>query len=177
MKTNEIMCTTINFYLRVALIALSSIFCYSLNAQKAQMEKLSEIKGVKYQHFDKDAMQKAMDNDFDLNLGDFSLTDGGKKNDILKKLDEIYVLTTDEKSAGKKLSKGARKILKGKEFNSLLNIGGEEGARVQICAAEENGKKVLAILVNSDDDETIFILLKGTVDMSKLSDGVISNLL
>ena len=177
MKTNEIMCTTINFYLRVALIALSSLFCYSLNAQKAQLEKLSEIKGVQYQHFDKNAMQQAMDNDFDLNLGDFSLIPEGKKGDILKKLDEIYVLTTEEKSAGKKLSKGARRILKGKEFNSLLNIGGDEGGRVQICIAEENGKKVLAILVNSDDDETVFIILKGTIDMSKLSEGMISNVM
>ena len=75
------------------------------------------------------------------------------------------------------MSKGARRILKGKEFNSLLNIGGDEGGRVQICTAEENGKKVLAILVNSDDDETVFIILKGTIDMSKLSEGMISNVM
>ena len=141
MKTNVIMCTTINFYVRVALIALSSMFCYSLNAQKAQLEKLSEIKDVQYQHFDKDAMKHAMDNDFDIQLGDFSFTDSGK-GDILKGLDEIYVLTTEAKSAGKKLSKGARKILKG-----------------------------------SDDDETVFVILKGTVDMSKLTNGMISNLM
>jgi hypothetical protein len=165
------------FYLRVALIAFASMYCYSLNAQKAQLEKLSEIKDVQYQHFDKNAMQKAMDNDFDINLGDFSLTDGGKKNDILKKLDEIYVLTTEAKNAGKKLSKGARKILKGKEFNSFLNVGGDEGGQVQICTAEENGKKVLAILVNSDDGETVFIVLKGNIDMNILSNGMISNLL
>ena len=176
MKTNVIMCTTINFYVRVALIALSSMFCYSLNAQKAQLEKLSEIKDVQYQHFDKDAMKHAMDNDFDIQLGDFSFTDSDK-GDILKGLDEIYVLTTEAKSAGKKLSKGARKILKGKEFSSLLNVGGDEGGRVQICTAEENGKKVLAILVNSDDGETVFVILKGTVDMSKLTNGMISNLM
>ena len=168
--------TTMYFYLKVALIALSFLYCYSLNAQKAQLEKLSEIKGVQYQHFDKDAMKHAQDNDFDLQLGDFSFTDSGK-GDILKGLDEIYVLTTEAKSAGKKLSKGARKILKGKEFSSLLNVGGDEGGRVQICAAEENGKKVLAILVNSDDGETVFVILKGTVDMSKLANGMISNLL
>ena len=176
MKTNVIMCTTINFCLKVALIALSSMFCYSLNAQKAQLEKLSEIKDVQYQHFDKDAMKHALDNDFDIQLGDFSFTDSGK-GDILKGLDEIYVLTTEAKSAGKKLSKGAHKILKGKEFSSLLNVGGEEGGRVQICTAEENGKKVLAILVNSDDGETVFVILKGTIDMSKLSSEMISNLM
>jgi len=168
--------TTMYFYLRVALIALSFLYCYSLNAQKAQLEKLSEIKGVQYQHFDKDAMKHAQDNDFDLQLGDFSLTDG-KDGEILKGLDEIYVLTTEAKNAGKKLSKGARKILKGKEFNSFLNVGGDEGGQVQICTAEENGKKVLAILVNSDDGETVFIVLKGNIDMNILSNGMISNLL
>ena len=161
----------------VMIVAMLFMLSATAFAQKAQLEKLSEIKGVQYQHFDKNAMQQAMDNDFDLELGDFSLIPEGKKGDILKKLDEIYVLTTEEKSAGKKLSKGARKILKGKEFTSMLNLGGDEGGRVQICTAEENGKKVLAILVNSDDDETVFIILKGTIDMSKLSDGVISNLL
>ena len=97
--------------------------------------------------------------------------------DILKGLDELYVLTTEAKSAGKKLSKGARKILKGKEFTSMLNIGGDEGGRVQICTAEENGKKVLAILVDSDDGKTVFVVIKGTIDMSKLSNGVISNVM
>ena len=161
----------------VMIVAMLFMLSATAFAQKAQLEKLSEIKGIQYQHFDKDAMKQALDNDFDLNLGDFSLIPEGKKGDILKKLDEIYVLTTEEKSAGKKLSKGARKILKGKEFNSLLNIGGDEGGRVQICTAEENGKKVLAILVNSDDDETVFIILKGTIDMSKLSEGMISNVM
>lgn len=161
----------------VMIVAMLFMLSATAFAQKAQLEKLSEIKGVQYQHFDKNAMQQAMDNDFDLELGDFSLIPEGKKGDILKKLDEIYVLTTEEKSAGKKLSKGARKILKGKEFTSMLNIGGDEGGRVQICTAEENGKKVLAILVNSDDDETVFIILKGTIDMSKLSNGVISNVM
>ena len=162
--------------MRVALIALSSMYCYSLNAQKAQLEKLSEIKDVQYQHFDKNAMKQALDNNFDLQLGDFSLTDGDE-GDILKGLDEIHVLTTEVKSASKKLSKGACKILKGKKFSSLLNVGGDEGGRVQICAAEENGKKVLAILVNSDDGETVFVILKGTIDMSKLTNGMISNLM
>ena len=157
----------------VMIVAMLFMLSATAFAQKAQLEKLSEIKGVQYQHFDKNAMQQAMDNDFDLELGDFSLIPEGKKGDILKKLDEIYVLTTEEKSAGKKLSKGARKILKGKEFTSMLNLGGDEGGRVQICTAEENGKKVLAILVNSDDDETVFIILKGTIDMSKLSEGMI----
>ena len=161
----------------VMIVAMLFMLSATAFAQKAQLEKLSEIKGVQYQHFDKNAMQQAMDNDFDLELGDFSLIPEGKKGDILKKLDEIYVLTTEEKSAGKKLSKGARKILKGKEFTSMLNIGGDEGGRVQICTAEENGKKVLAILVNSDDDETVFIILKGTIDMSKLSEGMISNVM
>ncbi len=161
----------------VMIVAMLFMLSATAFAQKAQLEKLSEIKGVQYQHFDKNAMQQAMDNDFDLELGDFSLIPEGKKGDILKKLDEIYVLTTEEKSAGKKLSKGARKILKGKEFTSMLNVGGDEGGRVQICTAEENGKKVLAILVNSDDDETVFIILKGTIDMSKLSEGMISNVM
>lgn len=161
----------------VMIVAMLFMLSATAFAQKAQLEKLSEIKGVQYQHFDKNAMQQAMDNDFDLELGDFSLIPEGKKGDILKKLDEIYVLTTEAKSAGKKLSKGARKILKGKEFTSMLNLGGDEGGRVQICTAEENGKKVLAILVNSDDDETVFIILKGTIDMSKLSEGMISNVM
>ena len=161
----------------VMIVAMLFMLSATAFAQKAQLEKLSEIKGVQYQHFDKNAMQQAMDNDFDLELGDFSLIPEGKKGDILKKLDEIYVLTTEEKSAGKKLSKGAGKILKGKEFTSMLNLGGDEGGRVQICTAEENGKKVLAILVNSDDDETVFIILKGTIDMSKLSEGMISNVM
>jgi len=161
----------------VMIVAMLFMLSATAFAQKAQLEKLSEIKGVQYQHFDKNAMQQAMDNDFDLELGDFSLIPEGKKGDILKKLDELYVLTTEEKSAGKKLSKGARKILKGKEFTSMLNLGGDEGGRVQICTAEENGKKVLAILVNSDDDETVFIILKGTIDMSKLSEGMISNVM
>lgn len=161
----------------VMIVAMLFMLSATAFAQKAQLEKLSEIKGVQYQHFDKNAMQQAMDNDFDLELGDFSLIPEGKKGDILKKLDEIYVLTTEEKSTGKKLSKGARKILKGKEFTSMLNLGGDEGGRVQICTAEENGKKVLAILVNSDDDETVFIILKGTIDMSKLSEGMISNVM
>lgn len=162
--------------LKVALIALSTLYSSALYAQMRAIEKLSEIKDIQYQHFDKDAMKHALDNDFDIQLGDFSFTDSGK-GDILKGLDEIYVLTTEAKSAGKKLSKGARKILKGKEFSSLLNVGGDEGGRVQICTAEENGKKVLAILVNSDDGKTVFVILKGTVDMSKLANGMISNLM
>ena len=160
----------------VMIVAMLLMLSATAFAQKAQLEKLSEIKGIQYQHFDKDAMKQALDNNLDLELGDFSLMDGDDP-DILKGLDELYVLTTEAKSAGKKLSKGARKILKGKEFTSMLNIGGDEGGRVQICTAEENGKKVLAILVDSDDGKTVFIILKGTIEMSKLSEGMISNVM
>ena len=160
----------------VMIVAMLFMLSATAFAQKAQLEKLSEIKGIQYQHFDKDAMKQALDNNLDLELGDFSLMDSDD-GDILKGLDELYVLTTEAKSAGKKLSKGARKILKGKEFTSMLNIGGDEGGRVQICTAEENGKKVLAILVDSDDGKTVFVVIKGTIDMNKLSSGMISNVM
>ena len=163
--------------LKVALIALSTLYSSALYAQMRAIEKLSEIKDIQYHHVDREAITEALNNNLDISFGDTTIIGGKDSDDILKEVDELYVLTAEAKSAAKKLSKGARKILKGKEFSSLLNVGGDEGGRVQICTAEQQGKKVLAILVNSDDGETVFVILKGTIDMSKLTNRMISNLL
>lgn len=161
--------------LKVALIALSTLYSSALYAQMRAIEKLSEIKDIQYHHVDREAITEALNNNLDISFGDTTIIGGKNSDDILKEVDELYVLTA-EANAAKKLSKGAQKILKGKEFKSLININGDENGTVQICTAEQQGKNVLAWLVNSDEGEVVFVVIKGSLNLSKLVEGIGSNL-
>ena len=161
--------------LKVALIALSTLYSSALYAQMRAIEKLSEIKDIQYHHVDREAITEALNNNLDISFGDTTIIGGKNSDDILKEVDELYVLTA-EANAAKKLSKGAQKILKGKEFKSLININGDENGTVQICTAEQQGKNVLAWLVNSDEGEVVFVVIKGSINLSKLVEGIGSNL-
>ena len=162
--------------LKVALIALSTLYSSALYAQMRAIEKLSEIKDIQYHHVDREAITEALNNNLDISFGDTTIIGGKDSDDILKEVDELYVLTAEAKSAAKKLSKGAQKILKGKEFKSLININGDENGTVQICTAEQQGKNVLALLVNSDEGEVVFVVIKGSLNLSKLVERIGSNL-
>lgn len=161
--------------LKVALIALSTLYSSALYAQMRAIEKLSEIKDIQYHRVDREAITEALNNNLDISFGDTTIIGGKNSDDILKEVDELYVLTA-EANAAKKLSKGAQKILKGKEFKSLININGDENGTVQICTAEQQGKNVLAWLVNSDEGEVVFVVIKGSLNLSKLVEGIGSNL-
>lgn len=164
------MCTTINFCMRVALIALSSMFCYSLNAQKAQLEKLSELKGVEYMHFDKAALTNLAENKGSIDVGDNSIIKDAK-GEILNMLDEVYVIKADaSKRVAKKIKKAAQSFIKSNALQSLLDISDNDYPKVKIYQVKKDDIHTIAFMVE-EEEETFFVVLKGALNIGGLLQG------
>ena len=162
--------TTMYFYLRVALIAFASMYCYSLNAQKAQLEKLSELKGVEYVHFDKAALTNLAENKGSIDVGDNSIIKDAK-GEILNLLDEVYVIKADaSKRLAKKIKNAAQSFIKSNDLQSLFDITGNDYPKVKIYHAKNGDINTSALLVE-EKDETFFVVLKGAFNLGGLLQG------
>ncbi|MCR5315570.1 MAG: hypothetical protein K6E52_06715, partial [Bacteroidaceae bacterium] len=60
------MSTNMKLCLKVALIALSTLYSSALYAQMRAIEKLSEIKDIQYHHVDREAITEALNNNLDI---------------------------------------------------------------------------------------------------------------
>ena len=162
--------TTMYFYLRVALIAFASIYCYSLNAQKAQLEKLSELKGVEYVHFDKAALTNLAENKGSIDVGDNSIIKDAK-GEILNLLDEVYVIKADaSKRLAKKIKNAAQSFIKSNDLQSLFDITGNDYPKVKIYHVKKGDIYTSALIVE-EEEETFFVVLKGAFNLGGLLQG------
>ncbi len=151
-----------------AVCAVLVFVCASANAQSVDFEKLAEIKGVEYFHVGKDMIKLAAKEGKGLQLGEmeFKPTEG-KGADFYDQFDNIKVFTCEQKGSIKKFKKTALNLLKGRQWEPLLETTGDEGEIVKIYLSK-NGEHSTNVILSIEDDEASLVVIDGTFDLAKM---------
>ena len=122
--------------------------------QKKAFKQLAKIEGVEHVHIGKFLLSLAAKNEgVSLDLGDGNISIGNSDN-LLKKIDDINVYTSEEKSAATQLSKRVRNVLGTDGWEPLVDMKDEDGEKVKIYQRPQGKHTNVAIFA----EETTFIL-------------------
>ena len=140
------------------------------NAQSANFEELSKIKGVDYTHVDKDMIErtakqgKGLDVAGIVNLGDDS------KEEFLNQFDDVKVFKCEDKGSIKKFKKTVQKLLQGKEWEPLIDTKGPDGEILKVYLSK-NGEHSTNVVLAVEDEEANLVVINGTFDFAKMLQG------
>lgn len=153
---------------QLAVCAVMTLVCVCAHAQSKTFSKLSKMKGVEYVHVDKTMLQLAAEKGEGLPIGGGGTFDfGNAAGEIIKLIDDVMVFHSEEKETVAKLKKSAQKLLKGKQWQTLLDMNSEDGESVKICQAKEGDKYVNVVLAGEDDDMQL-IVINGALNFAEL---------
>lgn len=154
-------------FMRLTLGATMVLASMGAQAQGKDFKELSRIEGVESVHIGKFLLNLAAKNDeTELELGyggSFSLNDA----DIIKKIDDIRVFTTEEKGAVGQMSRKVKSVLSGKSWEPLIDLTDEDGEKVKIYQAKQ-GKQSTMVIFAEEEDEASLVVITGKVDFAEL---------
>lgn len=153
---------------RIILSLIVLLTAASANAQGTNFEEMAKIKGVEYVHVGKDMIKLAGMSGKDLQLGgmEFKLEEG-KGADFYDQFDDMKVFTCEEKGSIKKFKKTALNLLKGQEWQPLIDTKGDDGEIVKIYLSKNGEHSTNVVLAVSDEDAHL-VVINGTFDLAKM---------
>lgn len=152
---------------RLAICAALVFACVNAHAQ-SDFDKLAKIKGVEYTHIGKDMIKLAALAGEGLHVGDMELNLGvGEGEDFLNQFDDVKVFTCEQKGSIQKFKKTALKLLKGQEWEPLIDTKGDDGEIVKIYLSK-NGEQSTNVILSVEDEEANLVVINGTFDFAKM---------
>lgn len=151
-----------------AVCAVLVFVCANAHAQSTNFEELAKIKGVEYVQVNKDMIKLAGLEGKGLQLGDMEFTpEQGKGADFYDQFDNIKVFTCEQKGSVKKFTKTALSLLKGQEWEPLMDTKDDDGEIVKIYLSK-NGEHSTNVLLAVDEEEAHLMVINGTFDFAKM---------
>ena len=149
----------------LSLIVLLSVG--SAYSQSTNFEEIAKIKGVEYTHVDKDMIKLAAKQGKGLHVGEMVNLGDGEGEEFLDQFDDVKVFTCEEKGSVKKFKKTALKLLKGQEWEPLIDTKGDDGEIVKIYLSK-NGEHSTNVILAVEDEEANLVVINGTFDYAKM---------
>ena len=144
--------TTVKIILCVAMLMAS----VTTNAQVKAFEKYADTKNVTYVYISK----------FMLRMVDASSAPsvpGVNTQSLMKKLDGIQIINSDNKNAIARLKTDAQNIVKQSKYELLMQVD-EDGDKVRIYHSEGKQQSVVVMMADEEDEYTV-IVFSGTFTM------------
>ena len=153
---------------KLAVCAVLAFLCAGANAQSNTFDELAKIKGVEYQHVDKDMINLAAKQGNGLHVGEVvNLGGGDDGGKFLDQFDDVKVFTCEKEGNIKKFQKAALKLLKGKEWEPLVDTKGDDGEMVKIYLSKKDEQSTNVVLAVEEGEATL-VVINGTFDISKM---------
>ena len=152
---------------RIVLSLIVLFAAASANAQDTNFEEMAKIKGVEYTHVDKDMIKLAAKQGKGLHMGEMVNLGDGEGEEYINQFDDVKVFTCEEKGSIKKFKKTALNLLKGKEWEPLIDTKGDEGETVKIYLSK-NGEYSTNVILAVSDEEANLVVINGTFDFAKM---------
>ena len=149
----------------LSLIVLLSVG--SAYSQSTNFEEIAKIKGVEYTHVDKDMIKLAAKQGKGLHVGEMVNLGDGEGEEFLDQFDDVKVFTCEEKGSVKKFKKTALKLLKGQEWEPLIDTKGDDGEIVKIYLSK-NGEHSTNVILAVEDEEANLVVINGTFNYAKM---------
>ena len=151
-----------------AICAMLVFVCANVQAQNANFDELAKIKGVEHVQVNKDMIKLAGMEGKGLQLGDMEFTpEQGKGADFYDQFDNIKVFTCEQKGSVKKFTKTALNLLKGQEWEPLMDTKDDDGEIVKIYLSK-NGERSTNVVLALSDEEAHLVVINGTFDFAKM---------
>ena len=151
-----------------AVCAVLVFVCAGANAQSKNFEKLAKIKGVEYTHVGKDMISQAAQQGEGLHVGEVvNLGGGGDGEKFLNQFNDVKVFSCEEKGSIQKFKKTALHLLKGKEWEPLIDTKGDDGEMVKIYLSK-NGEQSTNVILAVEEEEAHLVVFNGTFDLAKM---------
>ena len=153
---------------KLAVCAVLAFLCVGANAQSNTFDELAKIKGVEYQHVDKNMINLAAKQGNGLHVGEVvNLGGGDDGGKFLDQFDDVKVFTCEKEGNIKKFQKAALKLLKGKEWEPLVDTKGDDGEMVKIYLSKK-GEQSTNVVLAVEEDEATLVVISGTFDFAKM---------
>lgn len=149
----------------LSLIVLLSVG--SAYGQSTNFEEIAKIKGVEYTHVDKDMIKLAAKQGNGLHVGEMVNLGDGEGEEFLDQFDDVKVFTCEEKGSVKKFKKTALKLLKGQEWEPLIDTKGDDGEIVKIYLSK-NGEHSTNVILAVEEEEANLVVINGTFDYAQM---------
>jgi hypothetical protein len=150
-----------------AVCAVLVFVCASANAQSVNFDALAKIKGVEYTHVSKDMIKLAAQQGKGLHVGEAVSLGDGEGEEFLNQFDDVKVFTCEQKGSIKKFKNTALNLLKGRQWEPLLETTGDEGEIVKIYLSK-NGERSTNVVLALSDEEAHLVVINGTFDFAKM---------
>ena len=150
-----------------AFCAVLVFVCASANAQNTNFEELAKIKGVEYTHVNKDMIRLAAQQGEGLHVGEKINLGDDSGGEFLNQFDDVKVFTCEQKGSIKKFKNTALDLLKGQEWEPLIDTKGDEGEIVKIYLSK-NGERSTNVILAIEDEEANLVVINGTFDLAKM---------
>lgn len=142
---------------KCAVCAVLVFVCANVQAQNANFDELAKIKGVEYVQVNKDMIKLAGLEGKSLQLGKMEFTpEQGKGADFYDQSDNIKVFTCEQKGSVKKFTKTALNLLKGQEWEPLMDTKDDDGEIVKIYLSKNGERSTNVVLALSDEECSIW---------------------
>jgi len=96
-----------------------------------------------------------------------NLGGGGDGEKFLNQFDDVKVFSCEEKGSIKKFKKTALNLLKGKEWEPLIDTKGDDGEMVKIYLSK-NGEQSTNVILAVEEEEAHLVVFNGTFDFAKM---------
>ena len=152
---------------KLAVCAALVCVCAGVFAQNKVFDELAKMKGVDYTHVDKNMIKVAAKQGKGLHVGEVVNLGEGEGEEFLDQFNDVKVFTCEEGGDVKKFQKTAMKLLKGKEWEPLIDTKGEDGEVIKIYLSK-NGEQSTNVILAVQDDEAHLVVISGTFDFAKM---------
>ena len=152
---------------KLAVCAALVFVCAGAYAQNKVFDELAKIKGVEFQHVDKDMIKLAAKQGNGLQVGEVVNLGQGEGEEFLDQFNDVKVFSCDEEGDIKKFKKAALKLLKGKEWEPLVDTKCDDGEMVKIYLSKKGEQSTIVILAVEEDEATL-VVISGTFDFAKM---------
>ena len=152
---------------KLAVCAALVCVCAGAFAQNKVFDELAKMKGVDYTHVDKNMIKVAAKQGKGLHVGEVVNLGEGEGEEFLDQFNDVKVFTCEEGGDVKKFQKTAMKLLKGKEWEPLIDTKGEDGEMVKIYLSK-NGEQSTNVILAVEEDEATLVVITGTFDLAKM---------
>ena len=152
---------------KLAVCAALVCVCAGAYAQNKVFDELAKIKGVEFQHVDKDMIKLAAKQGNGLQVGEVVNLGQGEGEEFLDQFNDVKVFSCDEEGDIKKFQKVALKLLKGKEWEPLIDTKGDDGEIVKIYLSKK-GEQSTNVIMAVEENEATLVVISGTYDLTKM---------
>ena len=152
---------------KLAVCAALVCVCAGAFAQNKVFDELAKMKGVDYTHVDKNMIKVAATQGKGLHVGEVVNLGEGEGEEFLDQFNDVKVFTCEEGGDVKKFQKTAMKLLKGKEWEPLIDTKGDDGEMVKIYLSKK-GEQSTNVILAVEEDEATLVVITGTFDLAKM---------